>query len=549
MGQPRFVRRKIEDFAFPPDATSAEKAEAQAWLQKQKPVRVDTPPKQDVGEFVYRATQSVNPVEAVRGVRDIARDPMGAASGLASLPIDLAGQAVESWRQGDYLRAGRKAFTAALPIAGGVGGAVLGMAGGPVGIMAGGAGGYAAGSGVAAGMDEGVDQLEQGNFATGAGALVDASVQGVMGARGATRRPTPTRAEQAAVLDRGVSNASARLFGPTVGSNRYGWGNEARKLGGEMLRRTNSYSREGMTTELAELAKRTNDSLDSAYDMAPSGVRLRTDAVKRGLSQAIDDLSARDAQGNMVPLDGNVERVSALRAAWQEADRLGPTLDAKNVRKLRQSWDKLAEQVWEPQTNAGWNKVRDTGKGYADAREILNNGTRQVYPSLVPHMDDASFAIKATDLMRQLEETDSARSRVGRGIMSSLAGTVAGSMSGGLGAAIGAIAGPAVEFFLIEKAAPAMKIRSTRQMAQLADELRTNGPTSRARQLAEGLRGLATDAAASARAQNTVSSREMQPVASHSQLRIGQKVFVNGEQQLVTKVNKDDTFEAVPVKR
>ena len=41
----------------------------------------------------------------------------------------------------------------------------------------------------------------------------------------------------------------------------------------------------------------------------------------------------------------------------------------------------------------------------------------------------------------------------------------------------------------------------------------------------------------------------MQPVASHSQLRIGQKVFVDGEQQLVMKVNKDGTFEAVPVKR
>jgi hypothetical protein len=474
-------------------------------------------PEQNLGELASRSTRSLNPVEFVRGVYDAASDPVGTVSGMASLPIDLATQAMGDLRQGNYLRAARKGFTAALPIAGGVGGAVLGIPGGPAGMIAGGMAGYAGGSGVAAGLDEGIDQHEQGNWATGTGALVDATVQGLLGARATT--PRPNRAPvMADALERRARSTTARTFGPTVGPNRYGWGNEARKLGPEMLRRTTSNSREGVSLELEALRQRANANLDGGYDVAPKGVRLRAAPVDAALRAEINNLSVQTANGPVVPT-GNAEKIAALQAARAELQRMGPTLDAKNVRTLRQSWDRLADQVWEPKTNAGWENVREAGKGFAVARDRLNDVTMQVYPHLKPAAAEASFSIKATDLLRQLEETENARSQKARSAIASVSGAAVGSAFGGaFGAGVGALVAPAVEYMLVEKVLPSTKIRAARLMTQLSDELRKNGQTARAVSLGQQIRNLAAPAASGARSNIALDARGLaQPLAADAQ--------------------------------
>lgn len=474
-------------------------------------------PEQNMGELISRGTRSVNPVEIVRGVRDASSDPVGTVSGMASLPVDLATQAMSDLRQGNYARAARKGFTATLPVLGGVGGAILGAPGGPAGMIAGGMAGYAGGSGIAAGMDEGVDQLEQGNWATGSGALIDATVQGALGARATTPRPTRAPA-MADSLDQRARNTTARTFGPTVGPNRYAWGNEARKLGPDMLRRTTSNSREGVSLELEALRQRANANLDGGYDVAPKGVRLRAAPVDAALRAEINNLSVQTANGPVVPV-GNAEKVAALQAARAELQRMGPTLDAENVRTLRQSWDRLADQVWEPKTNAGWEKVREGGKGYAAARDVLNDTTMQVYPHLKPAAAEASFSIKATDLLRQLEETENARSQKARSAIASVSGAAVGSAFGGaFGAGVGALVAPAVEYMLVEKVLPSSKIRAARLMTQLSDELRKNGQTARAMSLGQQLRNLAAPAASGARSNLALDARGLvQPLAADAE--------------------------------
>lgn len=472
-------------------------------------------PEQNMGEVISRGTRSVNPVEFVRGVRDAASDPVGTVSGMASLPVDLATQAMSDLRQGNYARAARKGFTAALPVLGGVGGAILGAPGGPPGMIAGGMAGYAGASGVAAGMDEGVDQWEQGNWATGTGALIDATVQGVLGARATTPRPTRAPA-MADALDQRARNTTARTFGPTVGTNRYGWGNEARKLGPEMLRRTRSTSREGISNELEALRQRSNQALDGAYDVAPTGTRMRTAPVDAALRAEIDNLSVRTPSGSVVPM-GNAEKVAALQAARLELQQMGPKLDAKSVRTLRQSWDRLADHVWEPKTNAGWEKVREVGKGYAAARDALNEATMQVYPHLRPAAADASFSIKATDLLRQLQETENARSQRIRTTAATVGGAIIGDAMGGgpAGLALGAIVAPAIDYLMVEKALPATKIRAARLMTELSDELRKNGQTARAMSLGQQLRNVAAPAASGARSNLALDARGLvQPLAA-----------------------------------
>lgn len=454
-------------------------------------------PEQTTGRFLSNATRSVQPSTWVQGAKQVITDPIGVASAMASLPAQYARDAYHDVQQGNYLRAGRKGLEAALPILGGVAGGALGIPGGPAGIAAGMMAGYAGGSGVAAGMDEGMGEIEQGDIAGGAGTLVDATVQGVLGGRMARPGSARSAAQTADALERRSGNLSARVFGPTVGPNRYGWGNEARKLGPEMLRRTTSLTRDGIAQEVESMRQRFNASLDGAYDVQSGGTRMKTAPVRQNLIAEIKSLSMQDKQGQWMPLQGNAERVAALRSALGELDQLPATLDSSQVRQLRQSWDRLAQQVWEPKTNAGWDKVREGGKGYATARTNLNETAMKVYPQLQQPAKDAAFSIGASDLMRALEESESARSKVGRSAITAAGGAAVGAAHGGsIEAALGAVVAPIIESFATEKVLPGVKIAAARKMAQLAQEIRAKGQTPAAMRMVSELRAMAPSSVA-----------------------------------------------------
>jgi hypothetical protein len=54
------------------------------------------PPPSGVGGFIGRATRSVNPYEYARGIKETLTDPVGTASNILSMPVNLAGQAVDT---------------------------------------------------------------------------------------------------------------------------------------------------------------------------------------------------------------------------------------------------------------------------------------------------------------------------------------------------------------------------------------------------------------------------------------------------------------------
>jgi len=511
MGQGNGFRRPTAaDFNIDPDAGITQ-AELEEFLRRQKPVPREPNPG-GVGEFVSKSTRSVNPYNWAQGVKETATNLPGVASNLAMMPINMAGGAIDATKEGNYGKAGMRMLYGSMPIVGGVVGAAGGLlAGGPPGAVAGGIGGYAYGAGIGSGLDEMGTELERGNYASAAGVGVDTAAQAMLGRiqmhPAAATAPVPAAA-QAAQLDRKVGNIAARTIAPTIGRDRYEWGNRAREMGADIFKKTKGWSVDRIQQQMDDLNVRANANLDAAYDLIPPGVRMKTADVKAALEQVMAKYGTRNKDGTWEAFDENKPVFDNLLAARKELDRLPDAMDANTIRDLRQSWDKGAK--WEKSGGRypGWEAVEAKGAAYRQARDTLNEQTKKTFPHLGPQMDETSFAIKATDLLNAFQETESARSKVGRRIMSTTGGVTAGLLQGGpIGGAVGAIAGPAVEFLLTEKLGPGAKIQAARSMAKLADEIRTNGQSPAAMRYAHELALVTQVMGRTGRANQTVESR------------------------------------------
>src|SRR6188508_3480877 len=126
MGQGQGFRRPTAaDFNIDPNAGITQ-AELEEFLKRQKPVPREGP-EQDTGEFVSKATRSINPVNWAQGVKETATNLPGVASNLAMMPINMVGGAIDAAKEGNYGKAGMRALYASMPIAGGVVGAAGGL--------------------------------------------------------------------------------------------------------------------------------------------------------------------------------------------------------------------------------------------------------------------------------------------------------------------------------------------------------------------------------------------------------------------------------------
>src|SRR6188768_1160133 len=108
MGQGNGFRRPTAaDFNIDPNAGITQ-AELEEFLKRQKPVpRAPNPG--GAGEFVSKATRSVNPYNWAQGVKETATNLPGVASNLASMPINMVGGAIDSAKEGNYGKAGMRA--------------------------------------------------------------------------------------------------------------------------------------------------------------------------------------------------------------------------------------------------------------------------------------------------------------------------------------------------------------------------------------------------------------------------------------------------------
>jgi hypothetical protein len=180
-------------------------------------------PAQTAGRFAREATQSVNPVNIVRGVSDSVLHPIDTTTGILSAHDQLRAEAAEAFNRGDYLAAVRHLSEYLVPYGTGVAGAAAGMPGGPPGIAAGAAGGYGLGVGLATRMDDAADRFLEGDYAGGAGASVDAAVMAGLGGRGmmpAQPRVVSTREPRgpAALVRRGVEAVTPKKLTPSEDS-------------------------------------------------------------------------------------------------------------------------------------------------------------------------------------------------------------------------------------------------------------------------------------------------------------------------------------------
>lgn len=131
-------------------------------------------------------------------------------------------------------------------------------------------------------------------------------------------------------------------------------------------------------------------------------------------------------------------------------------------------------------------KTRGIGHGYADARTALSNYLGGRHPELKPLNADTSVWIKAVDVLQAAEEAERVRPTVGRSLMARGLGAATGAAGGGVaGAVTGAVVGPVVER-VVASAGPAVKLTVARQLAKLADALRS-GNQAQASALLKGL--------------------------------------------------------------
>src|SRR5262245_8033136 len=127
--------------------------------------------------FAQEATQSINPSNINEMVQGAFWHPIDTVGAILNSHEEMASQAFDAFRRGDYVT-GLARFTEwGIPIAGGVLGAAGGLVtGGPVGAVAGGLGGYAGGVGLASRLHQAGEYMQQGDYARGLGATTDVGV-------------------------------------------------------------------------------------------------------------------------------------------------------------------------------------------------------------------------------------------------------------------------------------------------------------------------------------------------------------------------------------
>lgn len=390
-----------------------------------------------IGRGLSGFWEQVNPVTIAQGLGQAVTHPIDTVKGIGAAQGELYTKAAKAFESGDYVTGARHAVNYLLPI--------LGPA-----------------------LDAQSDKMMQGDIAGGVGGTVGiaANIAAPELAGGAVK--TFTNAPRtAAALRSGANERITDVIKPTVGPNKVRFANNAAKVAPKLASEPGmlAWSREGLQTKLAERMEQVSQEFDALNTSRPPNQVIYTNTLEQNLQKKLDALKVN----GVIPQPRQAQ-ANVIKRAIAEVRKMGPVSKYEDLLEFRKSYDGPANQKYNPSLTADYLKVAGEADGAADVTSVIRDRMTQLDPRMKVPNAEYSWMRSAQKVMQAAEETDRARPKVGRQIMSRFGGTATGGMAGGaVGAAIGYVLAPIADSFAAM--APTTKIATARAMTRLADAL------------------------------------------------------------------------------
>ena len=327
----------------------------------------------------------------------------------------------------------------------------------------------------------GIEQMQAGDVAGGAGSLTATALPFVAGplARGAATggaaalRGTGAGEALANWADRSSVNRLVDVMAPKVGPNKLRLGGQAAKVAPALAREPNlgALTRQGLHTAVEERLAQAGEAVDEALNqIAASNKHYPTDPLVGRLIAARDKLTVRGSAASTIS-EGVEPQMAVLDRAIQQVQDMGPTAPFDQLRRLKQQWQQSAKAIYTPSVATDALKHQASGQGFADAAGAVQDYLVQREPSTAAPNATYTLFKRAAEVMRATEETERVRPKVGQGLLMRATGAMVGAHEGGaVGAGIGAVVGEMAN--RAAQMAPTFQIVIARRLAAVADALR-----------------------------------------------------------------------------
>lgn len=419
--------------------------------------------------FASSAYHQVDPIAAVQGLYEMFTSPVKTAGMIGT---NSAMKGVEAYQAGKEGRVG-DAVTSAI-------GAVP-FIGPPV--------------------ETAIQQAREGDYAGSLGTAVGAAIPftrplrtAKAGVTATARAVAPRAAEKVASRVEKIGAAkTVEAMAPTVGQNKTRIGNDAAKVAPELMERglTNVWSREGLHDNVKVGLDNAGKMLDDAADARPSWKDFETSDVIAALEAKKAEIQSEAIVASKWPrrIDPETkqpvtepygrtqtpapiqQRIRMIDSAITQLKHLGPSVRYEALRRLRAGYDVEAKAKYSGAVTPEYIKNVSRQEGAADVTGALREYLADKDPVTAAANGEYHLFKSADKILRATEEVERVRPKVGRKIMSRVAGSIAGSQIAGLaGAMIGYAAAPAAEVSI--GMGMTSKLKMATQAQRLADAIR-----------------------------------------------------------------------------
>lgn len=394
----------------------------------------------------------VNPIAAVQTISHALMHPVDTTKQVGAAQGALFDKAKAAYDKGDYLTAARHFVDYLIPLVG------------PA-------------------IDKSSDLFQAGHWAAGSGDALGIGLS-LFGPTAVSRhlRELATSQPAQALADTADAKANQNVVdvvAPKVGANKVRFGKMAADVAPAIARDTTGVTRGGIADSVAAHLEDATAGLDAAAEARNPNLVYHTRPILDALQAARDRLTAqtvrdgRLAAGTDTVPAPNAARVAQIDSAMQSVKNLGPIAHFEALRRIREAFDGPAKAVYSQAVTPDYLTNQGSKLGAADVTAALREHLATFDPATAAANVQYSLWKKASDVITAAEETERVRPTVGRTLMARGLGAVAGGgMGGGFGAAVGALVAPVVER-VAASASPALKMVLARQLATVADAIRS----------------------------------------------------------------------------
>jgi len=466
----RLRKPTADDFEFPSDATPEE---IEAFVRKQPPIKVETPPEEPTGalrRFGSGLNATANPIEIAKGMYQMVRHPLDTYEGMVNQAANQFVKAKNAYDRGGVSEAVGHTAAGFIP---GVGPMAANIA----------------------------DEIVEGDYAGAAGQLTGLAL-GPAALKGAAKA-LPNVSKIVPVLERGAAERVADVMTPK-GSNQITrrMGAKAAQIAPQILKENRGgWSRTALQEQVLGKLAAAEEALDTAADARNAGAPIETKSALNAIAESRRKLTAQpfEAEHRMpeytetgnragVPIGKdvvpapNAPRVAQLDQATKEIQSLGEIAPYESLRTIRQAYDGPAKAVYNPSLVDDFLKKTGEAKGAADVTAALRKTLADADPATAEANAQYALYRSASDILEAAEQIEKVKPKVGRQIMARLTATIFGaSTAGPAGAAAGYVLAPSMDALV--NAGFTTKLKTAQAMQGLADAIK-RGDVGRVQSLA-----------------------------------------------------------------